>query len=712
MRKYGIFLGFLVLSLQLFSQSIQSNLFKNGDRVCFIGNSITHNGEFHHDIFLYYATRFPKERVYFYNCGISGDVAGGVLARMEDDILIHKPTVSVVMIGMNDVNRGLYTKANEGNPEMDRKKAEALEGYKKNTTKMAETLKQQGSRLILQLPTIYDQTAKIPTENLFGVNDALGKCAEHLKNAAAVYHATVVDYYTILKKLNQQGQRQDSTYTIIGKDRVHPQSPGHLVMAYQFLKTTGAPVYVSRIEIDAAKKIATTQDNCEVRLQTFKNGRIVFNCLENALPYPVKKEALPALDLVPFEEELNQELLQVQGLQPGWYDLLIDHVKVGSWASDQLAKGINLAVDTLTPQYRQSQKVLSLCNEYRAVAGNLRNIAYIDFKYMIDFKGNAGDSAAIKSHLRDKIAATTNAYVRMNLEQYLINKPREAFFKSRLEEIRNEIYKNNQPVSHNFELVKNKTPLAARNGQLYLLAGQSNAVGPGDSLTSLKCSFNTAFEYNATGDDFIPLKDPAGKAWKLFQKAGSGSVAPPFARRLNEITGQPVFMVTAARGGASCHQKAEMGNYNTWDSSGKLFEQAVEKVKLAETRAGISLSGIIWMQGERDANAILAGQMTGAEYQLALESLILRFREKFGKKLPFYIVQTAYQQDKAPDGCDAVRNAQMAVTQKMKGVYLAYGETGEFAKRKWFKDIVHYNQIALNDIGTKVAEFVMSKQGK
>jgi hypothetical protein len=92
--------------------------------------------------------------------------------------------------------------------------------------------------------------------------------------------------------------------------------------------------------------------------------------------------------------------------------------------------------------------------------------------------------------------------------------------------------------------------------------------------------------------------------------------------------------------------------------------------------------------------------------------LILRFREKFGKKLPFYIVQTAYQQDKAPDGCDAVRNAQMAVTQKMKGVYLAYGETGEFAKRKWFKDIVHYNQISLNDIGTKVAEFVMSKQGK
>ena len=44
----------------------------------------------------------------------------------------------------------------------------------------------------------------------------------------------------------------------------------------------------------------------------------------------------------------------------------------------------------------------------------------------------------------------------------------------------------------------------------------------------------------------------------------------------------------------------------------------------------------------------------------------------------------------------------------MKGVYIAYGETGEFARREWFKDIVHYNQEALNDIGTKTAEFVVN----
>jgi len=251
--------------------------------------------------------------------------------------------------------------------------------------------------------------------------------------------------------------------------------------------------------------------------------------------------------------------------------------------------------------------------------------------------------------------------------------------------------------------------VTAQKSQLFLLAGQSNAVGQGDSLKSPVCKPNTAFEFDASANQFFPLKDPAGKPWKLFQRAGTGSVAPPFAKRLNELSGQKIYMVTGARGGASCNRKAEMADYDTWDTSGKLFALAVEKAKMAEVKSGVHLSGIIWMQGERDANAILNGQMTGAEYEAALESVIQRFRKEFGKKLPFYIVQTAYQQDKAADGCDAVRNAQAAVAEKMKDVYIAYSETGEFAQRKWFKDIVHYNQDALNDIGTKTAEFVFSK---
>ena len=99
-----------------------------------------------------------------------------------------------------------------------------------------------------------------------------------------------------------------------------------------------------------------------------------------------------------------------------------------------------------------------------------------------------------------------------------------------------------------FFLLGIKGILDAQNSQLFLLAGQSNAVGQGDSLESAVCQPNTAFEFDADANDFIPLKDPAGKPWKLFQQAGS--MAPAFAKRINELTGQPLCIVTAARGGA------------------------------------------------------------------------------------------------------------------------------------------------------------------
>jgi hypothetical protein len=50
------------------------------------------SGSFHHYINLLYATRYPERKITFFNCGISGDNSGGVLERMDDDILVHKPT--------------------------------------------------------------------------------------------------------------------------------------------------------------------------------------------------------------------------------------------------------------------------------------------------------------------------------------------------------------------------------------------------------------------------------------------------------------------------------------------------------------------------------------------------------------------------------------------------------------------------------------------
>ena len=69
--------------------------FHSGDWVSFLGNSITMNGGFYNYVELYYLTRFPKEQVRFFNNGISGDVSGGMLRRMQADVLVNKPTSGV-----------------------------------------------------------------------------------------------------------------------------------------------------------------------------------------------------------------------------------------------------------------------------------------------------------------------------------------------------------------------------------------------------------------------------------------------------------------------------------------------------------------------------------------------------------------------------------------------------------------------------------------
>ena len=47
----------------------------------------------------------PKAAITVRNAGISGDTSKGGLARMERDVLAHKPHLVTIMFGMNDLVR-------------------------------------------------------------------------------------------------------------------------------------------------------------------------------------------------------------------------------------------------------------------------------------------------------------------------------------------------------------------------------------------------------------------------------------------------------------------------------------------------------------------------------------------------------------------------------------------------------------------------------
>lgn len=75
---------------------------KDGDRIIWIGDSITHQCQYTQYVEDFFYTRYPKMRLHFRNAGVSGDVAADALNRFDDDIASFKPTVATVLLGMND----------------------------------------------------------------------------------------------------------------------------------------------------------------------------------------------------------------------------------------------------------------------------------------------------------------------------------------------------------------------------------------------------------------------------------------------------------------------------------------------------------------------------------------------------------------------------------------------------------------------------------
>src|ERR1700761_5461320 len=97
MKKLNAFaLAFLALCGRATAQINGPAPFHTGDRVAFIGNSITEQGYYESYIWLYYMLHFPKERITVFNVGIGGDRAEEIYKRWDDDVLPKKPTVVCV----------------------------------------------------------------------------------------------------------------------------------------------------------------------------------------------------------------------------------------------------------------------------------------------------------------------------------------------------------------------------------------------------------------------------------------------------------------------------------------------------------------------------------------------------------------------------------------------------------------------------------------
>jgi len=425
-------------------------VFKDGETVCFLGDSITHVGLYHRFIYDYYLTRFPDRYIRFVNAGIAGDSAWGAQGRLAEDVTDKKPTSVAIMFGMNDVNRSCYVAVPDAQQKAEQQAA--LDNYRKNMETLIGRLRHEASdpKLLFLTPSLFDQTViNDANNNQPGCNEGLGRCAEIGRALAAIHRGMVVDFNGPMTTFNLERQKFDRTYTIIGPDRVHPGTAGHLMMAWIFLKTQGAPALVSKVVFDAAAGTVTESANATVSQVRTSHGAWEFTVLENALPFPMDDNAKEELASLSIEQDLNLEILSIKGLATGRYDLLIDGILTGRYAADNLSKGINLALNTATPQYQQAKMVANMNETRHSTELILRNYAAVRW-FLKGCKVDPDDFSAVTVFTDTKMNKA--GYFEGMVPGYLADWPRRHELISRVTELEKKLFALRQPVAHTYSI--------------------------------------------------------------------------------------------------------------------------------------------------------------------------------------------------------------------------------------------------------------------
>ncbi len=203
-------------------------VFPKGARVCFIGDSITHNNGYVSFIFEFYRQRGVR----VFNCGISGATAGEHIALLEDT-LSYQPTHAVITLGVNDSKYTLLAK--ECSAEREARLSAAFEAYQSNVSAMCRRLREAGVEVILCTPPPYDEFSVSSIPALQGGSMLLQGYAEFIREYGQQNGIAVCDYNRYLAEVVRRE-------IIFSDDRVHPNDLGQFHMAKCFLAFQGEKI--------------------------------------------------------------------------------------------------------------------------------------------------------------------------------------------------------------------------------------------------------------------------------------------------------------------------------------------------------------------------------------------------------------------------------------------------------------------------------------
>lgn len=173
------------------------------------------------------------------NAGIGGNTTKNLLARIDADCLAHKPTLTIMMIGTNDMNNGKYV---------------PIDKYRENLVKLSEKILASGSRLVLMtiLPFYEPYLLTRHPEAFFQPEGPEGRrkaVNEVIKDVAKKTGASFFDLGILFEKVGKIGLDKESLLrneaNSTKTDGVHPTRDGYRFLALavsQYVQYNNFPI--------------------------------------------------------------------------------------------------------------------------------------------------------------------------------------------------------------------------------------------------------------------------------------------------------------------------------------------------------------------------------------------------------------------------------------------------------------------------------------
>jgi len=206
------------------------NGFPKNARVCFIGDSITHNNGFVSRIYDYYYQKLGERNINIYNCGVGGGRVATALPILKEDVLSHNPTHAVLMFGVNDSDNRFFAEERSG--ERYDKLVNAYEAFGADLRKMCRILLEKNIEVILCTQAPYDEYQQCDEKPWQGGFALMAGYADAVRNIAKELSLPVCDYHKHMSRAMQDE-------VLYKPDRVHPNEKGQYEMAKCFLKFQG-----------------------------------------------------------------------------------------------------------------------------------------------------------------------------------------------------------------------------------------------------------------------------------------------------------------------------------------------------------------------------------------------------------------------------------------------------------------------------------------